>query len=455
MASFVPPPTQGFNPLGFLVPAFQGLLQGQEKIKFASDLQNLTNPGFVPQSQQGQQLFAQNIFQNQALQNQPITPGQQQGFDIQREGIQQRRDVATTTARRIAEGTPFTIKFFDAQGQEQGVRVNNSTANATRQSIIQSGGTFSDPLERENQRSLLEARSADQRRAATGEVRATAKDIRDRGVSFGEPFTVQEGDGTGLPIGATGQFNEQTGEFKMIHPPGKAPTASEVKARRFNEAVASARATPEEDRTKRQQAIIDRDELGSPLVKLDISGDDKQKLALTLRREFSADQRVKNLREAKEFVDSINIVHDRSLKIKKNFGPTDIALAKDFQKLTDIRSTVREGEFATTFEGQRLINRIRGKIDALLKGGLGFTQEDRKEIRDLANEIFKSHKGSFNEAFNEFSVIADEGKLNEKFIFGGAKAFDLGGPSPQGRNTQQIIDIDKELAEINKQLGVK
>ena len=196
MASFVPPPTRGINPLGFLVPAFQGLFQGQELGRERQDLQHLGNiqqlanlSGQAPdfsgfQSQQFRGQAAQNMFQNLGIANQPISPFQQQGLDIQREGIQQRRDAAEAAARRATEGTPFTIKFFDAQGQEQGVRVNNATANATREAIRSSGGTISDPLERANAQSVLTARIADQRRAKTKSERDIAD--RERSIAQGQ-----------------------------------------------------------------------------------------------------------------------------------------------------------------------------------------------------------------------------------------------------------------------------
>lgn len=117
MATVLPPPTQGFNPLGFLVPALQGLLQGQEKVKFAEDLQNLTNPDFTPQSQQGQQLLGQNMFQNLGLQNQPITPAQREAFAVQREGIGQRRDAASVQSptQQIANMKLQSLRNIEAE----------------------------------------------------------------------------------------------------------------------------------------------------------------------------------------------------------------------------------------------------------------------------------------------------------------------------------------------------
>ncbi len=118
---FIPPPNP--NPFGALLEGgVQGFQQGRENRLFAQDLQNLAVhqqalgqaqfPGVDPalpqlRSSQGQQLQAQNLFQNLGLQSQPITPSEQERFKIQREGIQQRADAATATSGRFRPGESF------------------------------------------------------------------------------------------------------------------------------------------------------------------------------------------------------------------------------------------------------------------------------------------------------------------------------------------------------------
>ncbi|KKK97993.1 hypothetical protein LCGC14_2647210, partial [marine sediment metagenome] len=172
-----------------------------------------------------------------------------------------------------------------------------------------------------------------------------------------------------------------------------------------------------------------------PLTSVTVGEGRKTQNVVTLRREFSADQRIRSNRTSEEFFRTIDVAFKRSLTTK-NLGPVDIALGKGFQKLTDIISAVREGEFKTTFEGMALLNKIQGKFEAITRGGLGFTQEDRKEIRDLSELFVIESRRGFNEAHGEFSVTADELGLNKRAILGGKKPFDLP-PTQQQQQPQQ------------------
>ena len=172
--------------------------------------------------------------------------------------------------------------------------------------------------------------------------------------------------------------------------------------------------------------------------------------SLALGRSFRTDERIKDMRTIEKFTQNMVTAFGRSLKQTKNFGPTDIALAKSFQKLTDLGSTVREGEFATTFEGQRLINKVRGKIDALLKGGLGFTPEDRKELVDLALALQEDSKRLFNQAIGEFTVTSEELGLNTRAVLGGIQAFDVTPTQPQ---QQGQVSARQPITATNPQTG--
>lgn len=200
-----------------------------------------------------------------------------------------------------------------------------------------------------------------------------------------------------------------------------------------------AKAIPPERRNKHQQAVVENYELGKPLVAVSI-GDKAVTNTLALRREFQADSRVKDMRTIDKFTSNVKTAYNRSLT-SKNLGPVDISLAKSFQKLTDLGSSVREGEFATTFAGQKLINKMRGKAEAVIKGGLGFTEEDRREIRDLVLVLQKDSQKMYNQAYDEFEVTADEFGFNKRAIFGGTKRFDIsevgqsGGLTPQQQGT--------------------
>ena len=256
-----------------------------------------------------------------------------------------------------------------------------------------------------------------------------------------EQRTAQQLQGLGLPGGLTSPVAQQfagrqaLGQqdiFGRIAAAQAKPVSStqQIAQQKLN-LLQRLQAIPEAQRTPAQQAQIDKILVGGPQVKVDISPQNIVTNTLKVRTSFSQDPRIKDIRIAEKFTANIETAFQRSLT-SKNLGPVDIALAKSFQKLTDLGSSVREGEFATTFEGQKLINKIRGKIDAVTKGGLGFTEEERREIRDLTRVLINDSKKLFNQAIDETTVTAQELGLNTRAILGGRKKFNLDTLSPTG-----------------------
>ena len=242
-----------------------------------------------------------------------------------------------------------------------------------------------------------------------------------------------------------------TSEFNRAVRTPLTPT-QEIKQETLNR-LRRLQAIPSNQRTPAQQASIEKILEGQAQVQVTIGEKDIRRDTLQQRSEFAKDGRVKDIRVIEKFTRNVETAYDRSLT-SKNLGLVDITLAKSFQKLTDLGSTVREGEFATTFEGQRLINKIRGKTQALLKGGLGFTPEDRKEIRDLSLALEQDSRRLFNQAFDEFSITAEELGLNKRAIFGGSKKFDIVGElqKQQPTNQTELDAINREIEELEAKL---
>jgi hypothetical protein len=244
--------------------------------------------------------------------------------------------------------------------------------------------------------------------------------------------TAQQLQGLGLPGGLTAPFAQQFAAQQSLGQQdiagrmavaGAGPvTRPQLQAQRILELQAKERAgTITEPERASLKTLLE----GRAQVQVTIGEKDIRRDTLQQRSEFAKDSRVKDIRIIEKFTRNVETAYNRSLVTGKNLGPIDITLAKSFQKLTDLGSTVREGEFATTFEGQRLINKWRGKLQQIIKGGLGFTPEDRKELRDLVLALEQDSRKLFNQAFDEFSITADELGLNKRAIFGGAKKFDV------------------------------
>lgn len=203
-------------------------------------------------------------------------------------------------------------------------------------------------------------------------------------------------------------------------------------------------------------------------INIDFSKGQLLQTANSLRREFNTDQRVKDFRIlAPKFKNMLSFL-ERSQKTGQK-GPTDIALSKTFQKLTDLMSSVREGEYETTFRGQALLQKLRGGIQKLIEGGEGITPEFRQELVDTARLMFEDGKLFFNQAIEEKGSIADAFNIPRPQVLGNIKPFAVTNTNrefqelfslqqPQGQQvapvgltptTQAEVDaIDKEMERI-------
>lgn len=108
-------------------------------------------------------------------------------------------------------------------------------------------------------------------------------------------------------------------------------------------------------------------------------------------------------RQAKLITDSYNNIlngGDRSLNTQ--------AIVTSFNKILDPTSVVRESEFDRTAKGQSLLERLRGKADAIATGGAGVTQETLKEASDIASEYLRNSSESIQQENQRALQLADE-----------------------------------------------
>ncbi|HEB13531.1 MAG TPA: hypothetical protein ENI13_00970 [candidate division CPR3 bacterium] len=101
---------------------------------------------------------------------------------------------------------------------------------------------------------------------------------------------------------------------------------------------------------------------------------------------FNADQRVEDFRDITQRFDILERAQKEAL-VSGNLVAVDQAIISSFNKITDPASVVRESEYARTAEDLALLNRLKGKIEKLLKGGAGLTQDDRDAIVRLAGQF--------------------------------------------------------------------
>lgn len=154
-----------------------------------------------------------------------------------------------------------------------------------------------------------------------------------------------------------------------------------------------------------------------------INQKDELSAMISLGKEFSGDQRVKNYYTAREFTGTIRRAYKQALTEDRLKGPADIAMAKAFQKLTDIMSSVREGEFLTTFKGQPFWNKFFGAVKAYTKGGLGFSEQDREELLRMALQMEANLQSLFGEAYDNMLTRVEALKLDPVSVMGNASKF--------------------------------
>ena len=92
----------------------------------------------------------------------------------------------------------------------------------------------------------------------------------------------------------------------------------------------------------------------------------------------------------------------------KDKNAADQALVVSFNKMLDPGSVVRESEFARTPDGQALISRVEGRIKAIKSGGVGLTDQNRKELLLMSRQLLEGAKKHASKAMVPFQNQAEE-----------------------------------------------
>lgn len=125
----------------------------------------------------------------------------------------------------------------------------------------------------------------------------------------------------------------------------------------------------------------------------------------SLRKEFNGLKTVEQATQVQQSFNQINSAYQGALQAgqdKTSKAAADQALVISFNKMLDPGSVVREGEFARSTEGQSLINRWKGKADAVLNGGVGLTDQDRAAIVNLTRDLYADYVQGYNDKAFEF-----------------------------------------------------
>lgn len=146
------------------------------------------------------------------------------------------------------------------------------------------------------------------------------------------------------------------------------------------------------------------------------------------RKEFEATQAVKDFKEIdnKFSVVESALVQAGIEKNLENIGgasagsliAVDQALITSFNKITDPDSVVRESEYARTAGDQALVSRITGKLSALLTGGAGLEDNERKAIVRMSRLFKEAAEKRFKNVETQFRTKAEKEGLDVGFVLG-------------------------------------
>lgn len=143
---------------------------------------------------------------------------------------------------------------------------------------------------------------------------------------------------------------------------------------------------------------------------------------LTLGKEFRASPTFERFSKIQKSADDIGRAYERSLVATDKIA-ADQAIIVAYNKLIDPDSVVRETEYARTPRGQALLRAIEGRVKAVSEGGAGLTDEARKELKIMADELLEGARQQYAgdvESFGKIVDIVDPVKGRD-IVFGGFK----------------------------------
>ncbi len=88
---------------------------------------------------------------------------------------------------------------------------------------------------------------------------------------------------------------------------------------------------------------------------------------------------------------------------------------------------VREAEYARSESGLRLIARLQGRYDALVKGGANMPLDELQKYANLAENFMQSAAQSANDSKTQIDEIAKDAGLNPALI---TREFEAGSAVP-------------------------
>lgn len=167
----------------------------------------------------------------------------------------------------------------------------------------------------------------------------------------------------------------------------------------------------------------DRFAQGDRTGALSIIGRYSKSSNLTPYQQFQATESISKDTEtrtakAQEIVRQSAIMNDalKNLKAGGNKSIATQAIIATFNKILDPTSTVREGEYDRTAQGQSLLQQIEGKVGNIVRGGGGVTDATLEDAVKLSNEYMTGAKSSIAQQNKRAIDFANQFGLNSNLV---------------------------------------
>jgi hypothetical protein len=170
------------------------------------------------------------------------------------------------------------------------------------------------------------------------------------------------------------------------------------------------------------------------------------KFAQKLRQEYTANPINKQFnelsRQYKIMDEALNEALSKGNTESKAFA--DQALIVTFNKILDPASVVREGEYARTPEGLSAMNRIQGYVEKLRQGGVGLTDNDRRNALEMAKKLIKSANDKYKTNRNYYKNIAIQSGVEPELIIGDDYSLNFNETNSQNTSNRKFTILGVE-----------
>ena len=139
-------------------------------------------------------------------------------------------------------------------------------------------------------------------------------------------------------------------------------------------------------------------------------------LSAGLRKDYNA-----NVKGARTIATQVQMMNEGFKNYDVNPNAASQAVLVTFQKILDPTSVVRESEYARTFDGQALLDRMQGALEKWSSGGAGVTKEQLAGFKELADRFAAGYAQKAREYQSVIDANADEFGIDKSLIYSGSE----------------------------------